>query len=121
MWTFKLREGVKFHDGSDFDATDVVYTYRRIKDPATGSPGTGQLEVFDNEGVQAIDSHTVQFTLEQPNAELPLLISGEYSLMVPEGVSTEQLDSGSHGTGPCTIENYSPHSPRTFLRKNPDY
>ena len=76
VWTFQLRQGVKFHDGSDFDATDVVYTYRRIKDPATGSPGTGQLEVFENEGVQAIDTHTVQFTLKQPNAELPLLISG---------------------------------------------
>ena len=121
VWTFHLRQGVKFHDGSDFDASDVVYTYRRIKDPETGSPGTGQLEVFDNEGVQAVDTHTVQFTLKQPNAELPLLISGEYSLMVPEGVTTEQLDSGSHGTGPYTIENYSPDSPRTFLRRNPDY
>ena len=38
-WTFKLREGVKFHDGTDFDASDVVYTYRRILDPDLGSPG----------------------------------------------------------------------------------
>ena len=41
--------------------------------------------------------------------------------MVPEGVATEELDSGSYGTGPYTIENYSPDSPRTFLLKNPDY
>ena len=121
VWKFHLRRGIKFHDGSDFDASDVVYTYRRIKDPATASPGTGQLEVFANEGVQAIDTHTVQFTLKRPNAELPMLISGEYSLMVPEGVTTAQLNSGSYGTGPYTIENYSPESPRTFLRKNPNY
>ena len=77
MWTFQLRRGVKFHDGSDFDAADVVYTYRRIKDPATGSPGTGQLGDFDNEGVQAVDTHThtVQFNLKQPDAELTLLLS----------------------------------------------
>ena len=65
--------------------------------------------------------YTVQVNLEQANAELPLLMHEEYSLMVPEGVTTEQLNSGSHGTGPFTIQDYSPESPRTFLKRNPDY
>lgn len=41
--------------------------------------------------------------------------------MFPEGVTTEQLNSGSYGTGPFVIENYSPDSLRTFLRRNPHY
>lgn len=36
-WTFDLREGVEFHDGSEFDAGDVVYTFERLMDPETGS------------------------------------------------------------------------------------
>lgn len=121
VWTFHLRKGVKFHDGSDFDAEDVVYTFRRIKDPATGSPGAGGLSIFENEGITAVDAHTVQIKLDKPNAELPLLMHEEYSLMVPSGTTTAQLDSGSNGTGPFTIENYSADSPRTILRRNPNY
>ena len=121
VWTFHLRRGVKFHDGSDFDAADVVYTFERIIDPATGSPGAGQLSIFADGKIKAIDPYTVQFTADEPNAELPMLIHEEYSLMIPEGVTTEQLNSGSYGTGPFTIDNYSPDSPRTFLKRNPNY
>lgn len=121
VWTFHLRKGVKFHDGSDFDAEDVVYSFRRIKDPATGSPGAGGLAVFDSENITAIDQHTVQIKLNKPNAELVLLMHEEYSLMVPSGITTAELNSGSNGTGPFTIENYSPDSPRTFLKANPNY
>jgi len=45
-WTFHLRKDVKFHDGTDFDAEDVVWTYKRILDPDTLSGSKAILEVF---------------------------------------------------------------------------
>jgi peptide/nickel transport system substrate-binding protein len=42
-WTFHVRQGVKFHDGSPLTADDVVYTFRRLLDPATASPAASEL------------------------------------------------------------------------------
>jgi len=61
-WTFKLREGVKFHDGSEVQASDVVYSFNRLK-------GVGEGYAYLQAGVdsaEAIDDSTVQFTLSEP-------------------------------------------------------
>jgi peptide/nickel transport system substrate-binding protein len=46
-WTFKLRKGVKFHHGKELDAEDVVYTFKRILDPATASPARSVFSMVD--------------------------------------------------------------------------
>ncbi len=57
VWTFKLRTGVKFHDGADFKAADVVYSIKRMIDPALKSPIAAGLAMLDT--VEASDANTV--------------------------------------------------------------
>lgn len=120
-WTFRLNEGVKFHDGSDLTAEDVVYTYRRLLDPATASPAASELDFLNPEGISATDAHTVTFRTEKPVAELPLLLATKYALIVPEGATRETLMQGSNGTGPFRIEDFRPDAPRVTVTANPDY
>ena len=71
-WTFKLREVVKFHDGSDFDSGDVVDLLNRIMDPELDSPVASVLAIM--ESVEAVDPSTVRVSLSAPHADFPLLL-----------------------------------------------
>ncbi len=120
-WTFHLKQGVKFHDGSDFDANDVVYTYERLIDPALASPAAAVLSFLTPEGITAVDAHTVQFTTAEPVAELPLLFTTKFTLIVPEGATAEQMKSTAIGTGPFMVEQFDVSNPIRVFRKNPNY
>src|SRR5437588_12208043 len=61
IWTFKLRQGVKFHHGRVLDADDVVATMKRLLDPATGSRARTSLSMVDN--VSVVDAQTLKFDL----------------------------------------------------------
>jgi peptide/nickel transport system substrate-binding protein len=69
-WTFRLREGIEFHDGSDFDAADVVYSLQRIKDPEIDSPVASVLQI--NETVESQGATPVRIKLYGPHADHPM-------------------------------------------------
>lgn len=120
-WTFHLRKGVKFHDGSDFDAKDVVYSYKRLLDPAVSPGGFSTLAFLDADGITAVDDHTVRFKVKQPVVELPMLIATKYALMVPENAKTEDLRMKGNGTGPFVQETFTINGAVRVMRKNPNY
>ena len=60
----KTRSGVKFHDGTEFDAEAVRYNLERIRNPDTGSIRGGEISAMDN--VETVDKNTVKLTLKQP-------------------------------------------------------
>ena len=120
-WTFKLRQGVTFHDGSAFDAGDVVHTFRRVLDPAVGSPGAGTLPFLKADGIVAVDHHTVTITTDDIVAELPTLIAVKNLLIVPEGATSEQLKLHSIGTGPFVQQKFSPDENKRVVVRSDNY
>ena len=78
VWTFKLRQGVTFNDGSPFEAEDVVTTVERLLDPEGGSGGAKSQwgGVPRPGGTKAIDAATVEFNLHKPYADFPFTVSG---------------------------------------------
>jgi len=72
-WTFKLRDGVRFHNGDTLDTEDVVATLERVLDPAIGGAFGTQgvyISYLGNAEISAIDSHIVQIVTEEPIADL---------------------------------------------------
>ena len=120
-WTFKLREGITFHDGKPFVAADVVYTYQRLLDPAVASPGAGNLPGLEPDGVFARDDHTVVMRLTAPNVDWPATITNSHTRIVPEGATNADLAAQSHGTGAYKIAEFIPGEISTVFERNENY
>ncbi|TKC82935.1 ABC transporter substrate-binding protein [Trinickia terrae] len=122
VWTFKLRQGVKFHDGQPFTAKDVAATFDRLADPASGSAALSVLKgVLSKGGTQAVDDHTVAFHLDAPNGNFPYYVSSDNynAVMLPANFSGN-YEQSFIGTGPFKLEKYTPKVGASFVR-NPDY
>ena len=72
VWRFNLRPGVRFHDGSTFDAADVVYSMNFMLDPDVDSPLISTLGLVSH--VERIDEHTVDMHLKSAHADFPVLL-----------------------------------------------
>ncbi|WP_105370117.1 ABC transporter substrate-binding protein [Neorhizobium huautlense] len=106
VWTFKLRPGVKFHDGTPFDADAVVKNFARHLDTKRGLAASGRLRTF-LEGVTAVDPMTVQFKLKtQYPAFLALLATGPCLMVSPAAETAGTIGSKAVGTGPYKLAEY---------------
>src|SRR5271156_3272530 len=117
IWTFHLRKGVKFHDGREFNAEDVLATYRRIADPATGSVIRTSIGLIDT--MDAPDPLTVRFTLKIPYSSWPAITAAFQASILPrDGVDT--ITTKPDGNGPYKFVSYEPNG-MMELARNPDY
>jgi peptide/nickel transport system substrate-binding protein len=127
VYTFRLREGVRFHDGSPFDAEAVEFNIGRMLDESHPFHETGpfplafMLEAIER--VEVVDRHTVRLVLEEPYAPLLSNLAYPIGLIVsPAAVRERGTDYGRQpsGTGPFAFSEWTSRR-RVVLEGNPDY
>lgn len=134
-YTFKLREGVMFHNGRQMVADDVKYSLERTVNPQTKSPGAGFFAPIvgfdavssgtstDLSGVTVIDDYTVSIELTAPNATFLHIMGLNFSFIVPkEAVEQYGEDFGKNpvGTGAFELAEWR-LGQRLVFEKNEDY
>ena len=114
VYTFPLREGVVFHDGTDFSADDVVFSWERVM-TMNLPEGQAAALVDSVESVVAVDDFTVEVTLTEPDASFlySVVLNTAASVVSPEAVEAnggvvadtpnEWMDTNMVGTGPYTF------------------
>lgn len=115
-YVFFLKRGVRFHDGTAFTSADVLFSFQRILDPATGYSKASNYKVIEK--IETPDEYTVRFTLRQSYAPFLALVSKID--IVPEGISMGDLDSAAIGTGPFLLREWK-RDQYLHLIKNPNY
>ena len=99
VWTFVLRQGVTFHDGSDLTSADVKYSVEHWQgETSTLAGGLGLIESIDTP-----DDHTVVMNLDQSHADFPLLLMDYRARIIPEDSADTIAESGI-GSGPYILE-----------------
>jgi len=134
-YTFKLREGVLFHNGRAMTAADVKYSLDRVVNPETQSPGAGFFDSIAGfeaasageaeglAGIEVVDDHTVRFTLSRPDAPFLHKLALNFAHVVPkEAVEEWGADFGKHpvGTGAFKLAEWT-LGQRVVFERNADY
>ncbi|MFZ7125894.1 MAG: ABC transporter substrate-binding protein [Desulfobacterales bacterium] len=116
VWTFYLKKGIRFSNGKEVTAEDVVFSYNRLRDPGVGAP---TVNLYQNvESIEAVDPYTVRFTLKESNPEFAADAGDYHSGVIPadsKDPATERV-----GSGPFMVASYFPED-RVVLKKNPHF
>ncbi|MBL0092763.1 MAG: ABC transporter substrate-binding protein [Piscinibacter sp.] len=118
LYTFKLKRGVRFHDGEAFDASDVKFSFERAR--AEGSTNKAKKAVFDNiSRIDTPDPHTVILVLNNADGNF-LFRMGENTAVILDPKSAATTATKPVGTGPFKLEDWKKGSSITLV-KNADY
>jgi peptide/nickel transport system substrate-binding protein len=121
-WTFTIREGVQWQDGSPLTADDVVATFDRITDPeGKASALSAYAGILTKGNIEKTGDMEVTFHLERPFADFPYLVSSYTygAVILPKNYEIGQYAQGGVGTGPYIIR--SVNRQRAIAEKNPNY
>jgi len=116
-WTFRLREGVKFHDGQEMTSADVKFTFDRLFEK---SPGKSDFIAVDR--VEPAGKYAVKFTTKEPFAGLLAALGGFWGFIISEaGIKKHgDLNKAALGTGPFMLADWKVEQ-QLVLKKHPGY
>jgi peptide/nickel transport system substrate-binding protein/oligopeptide transport system substrate-binding protein len=139
IWTFTLKKGVQFSNGTEVTADDLAFSITRVLDPhlkPAVSWGQSTDEIFQGamdfvsgkarsvSGIQVLDPYTIRFTLTQPVAILPYILAESFNMVVPKALVSKEGDvafaNQPVGTGPFTLQSWAKGRQAVFAR-NPHY
>lgn len=129
VYTFKLRRGVTFHDGTRFDADAVKYSFTRMLKIGKGMAWAFKM-VLDEKGIEVIDKYTIRFTLKSPYPAFPAMLASRYAAPIISPGVVKHAKSGdlaqawakenTVGTGPYRLVRWI-RKQEVVLEKNPTY
>src|SRR5215471_8037503 len=122
VWTFKIRSGVKFHNGKTMGADDVVATIERLADPKNSSNALSAFKgTLSSGGTKKVDDLTVEFHLDAPNGNFPYLVSSDnYNAIIIPADYAGDFEKTFVGTGPFKLDKFTAKVGASFVR-NDDY
>jgi len=120
VYTFKLRQGVKFHDGTEFNAEVVKFNFDRMLDPSLNSPRRNEISMVKE--VRVVDPYTVEIHLETPFTPFLGILTDRAGMMVSPAAVQQYGDLSEHpiGTGPFKFASRTKGDSVTLVR-NEDY
>ena len=116
-WTFRLRDGVRFHDGTPLTADDAIYSLQYIGRPGSPSASAISVRVIDLKRLKKLDKRTFRAPLVRPIAQLPSWLASSDVQVVKHGTVSSAPPVGS---GPFTFVSWTKGQSSLFKR-NPDY
>ncbi len=119
-WTFTIRQGVTFNDGTPMTAKDVAATFDRLADPANKSNALSVFKgVLTAGNTTAPDDATVVFKLDAPNGSFPYLVSSDnYNAIILPEAYTGEWTKTFIGTGPWKMDSYAEGASASFSRND---
>ena len=116
-----LRRGVKFHDGSDFDASVAKWNLERVLNPEAKSPGRAEISAIET--VEVVDSHTLKLHLKRPSGSLLALMGGRGGFIVSKAAFErlgDRFGANPVGSGPFKFVEWASGSHVT-VERNSEY